>query len=508
MRPLLLLLLVLFPAISSPAEEITLTILHTNDLHGALLPQSDPDSSGNRGPLRGGVARLSTAIAEQRTLAAREGRDILLVDAGDIFHGTPEGNVTRGAAVIAWMNMAGYDALAPGNHDWAYGDRNLADLRRDARFAFVTCNVTRVDPAAATAPIVDYARAWAVFVKRGIRVAVVGFTTPGTPDMNLPEHVKDLDFLPYARQAAYTLRQARAEADVIVALSHLGSLSDDKLAENTPGWDLIVGGHDHRSFPSGLEKHGTLIVQAGSSGDFLGRADLVVDRETRKVLRRTAQLIPITQETAEDPAARKLVEEARVPGLDDRIGAAAAAIRRAGPRCPLGALVADAIRVAADADCAFINSGGIRNDLASGAVTRRDLYMVAPFEDTLVVYDLTGAEIRILLDAAFRDGRMEYPVSGLSFTWDPKQPSGERAVALKVRGEPVDMTRTYTVASTTFAANRLGGDSRGKRILQPAGTPRARRALAVTLQDALLRPFEGGRIVAPPEDERVTFPRK
>jgi 2',3'-cyclic-nucleotide 2'-phosphodiesterase (5'-nucleotidase family) len=496
---------VLLLVLAAAAETRTVTVLHTNDLHGALLPQSDFETSGARKPDRGGVARLAAVIAAERASAAKEGRGVLLLDAGDCFHGTPEGNETKGEAVIAWMNFGKYDAMALGNHDWAYGDKNLSALAAMAKFPFLSCTVTRVDPAATTAAIVEYAKPYVVIKSGGLRVAIIGFTTSGTPDMNLPEHTKDLDFGPdYGPQGAFYMKRARTEADVVIALTHLGSQSDGRLAEKAPGFDLIVGGHDHREFPKGFEKGGTLIVQAGCDGAWLGRVDLKYDTDTRKVTSREARLIAIDASVKDDPAAAELVKKYTRTDLDKAAGATAAFIGR-GQASPLGMLVADGIRIAANSDVAFINSGGVRNDLPGGPVTRRDLYMTAPFEDSLVVYTLTGADLRTLLDGAFRDGKLDYPVSGLEFSVDTKKPAGQRILGLKIGGEPFDPAKSYTVATTRFAANRLAGDSAGRKILAPGGEPREHKVLETSLQAAILRRFEGGSIVTPPEPGRVTF---
>ncbi|KAF0246557.1 MAG: hypothetical protein FD180_555 [Planctomycetota bacterium] len=498
--------LLLALALAAAAETRTVTILHTNDLHGALLPQSEFETSGARKPDRGGVARLATAIAAERDAAAKEGRPVLLFDAGDCFHGTPEGNETKGEAAIAWMNFAKYDAMAIGNHEWAYGDKNLSRLAGMAKFPFLTCTVTRVDPAATVAAIVEYAKPYVVIKAGDLRIAIIGFTTSGTPNMNLPEHVQALDFGPdYGPQGAFYMKRARTEADIVIALTHLGSQSDARLAEKAPGWDLIVGGHDHREFPKGFERGGTLIVQAGCDGASLGRVDLKYDTETRKVTSREARLIAIDSTLKEDPAAAEVVKKYIRAELDKPAGATAAFIGR-GPESPLGMLVADGIRIAANADAAFINSGGIRNDLPGGPVTGRDLYMAAPFEDTLVVFSITGADLRTLLDGAFREGRLDYPVSGLQFSVDSKKPAGQRILGLKVGDQPFDPAKTYSLASTRFAANRLAADSVGRKVLGPPEEPRIpRKDLPTSLQAALLRRFEGGAIVPPPEPGRVTF---
>ena len=499
------LLIVLFLSVTACAETQVITVLHTNDMHGALLPQADFESSGVRKPDRGGAARIATILAAERASAEKEGRAVLVVDAGDIFHGTPEGNETRGAAVIAWMNLVHYDALALGNHDWAYGDANLRSLRTQAKFEFLTCNVTKVDPTAATAPIIDYAKPYIVLSEKGVRVALVGFTTPGTPAMNLPEHVAGLDFLPYVRQGAYYLKQARGESDVVIALSHLGSSSDEALARKVPGWDLIVGGHDHRTFHKGLEKSGTLIVQTGCDGAFVGRVDITWDRDTHRVVSRTARLIPVTSEVASDAASEELIQKSVKGDLDKPFGTTACFLGRGGPDSPLGCVLADAIRTGADADAALLNSGGVRNDLPAGPVTKRDLYMAAPFEDTLVTYRMTGADLVRLLDGAYRDGSLEYPVSGLQFSYDGRKPAGERVVGLRVGGQEVDLAHAYVLATTRFAAARLENDTVTRRVIAPEGVPLGRTDLAKTVQESLQKIFQGGIVVGPPDGKRVTF---
>ncbi|MBI2922311.1 MAG: bifunctional metallophosphatase/5'-nucleotidase [Planctomycetes bacterium] len=495
-------------ALAASAEVRVVTVLHTNDLHGALVPNRDFDASGQRLPEFGGAARIAAILALERASAEKEGRAVLLLDAGDFFHGTPEGNSTKGRAVVEFMNAVRYDAMTLGNHDWAYGEENLRDLRKLAKFPFLTCNVTVIDPASpAPAKIVEYAVPWTRLDAGGVRVTVIGLTTPGTPDMNLPEHCprERLDFLPYERQGADYLRRARGDTDLVIALSHLGSSSDEALARKAPGWDLIVGGHDHRSFERGIEKHGTLMVQAGCSGEFVGRVDISWDTAARKIVKREARLIRVDASIVPDPAVAALLVPRIEAGMDQAFGTTGGFLGRSPPESPLGCLLADAIRMAADADVALLNTGGVRADLPAGPVTRRDLYMAAPFEDSLLTVSLTGAELRQLLDGAFREGRLSYPVSGMSFTVNASKPAGERILGLKVGGAAFDPSKSYSLATTRFAAARLEGDQVARKVMAPEGKPRARKEVPGTLQEALLKLFEGGAIVAPPEKGRVQF---
>lgn len=265
------------------AEEIRLTILHTNDTHSRLEP-FPMDGSRNQG--LGGIAPRARLIEEIR----RQERQVLLFDAGDIFQGTPYFNLYKGEPEIRAMSSMGYDACTIGNHDFDAGMENLAtQLTRHARFPMLVCNYdfTGTPMEGKTAP-------YRIFRKGGLKIGVFGLGIEGKgliPD-NLFGATRYLDPVEKAAETAARLR--REKCDLVICLSHLGyryegssKVSDLKLAADTENIDLIIGGHTHTF----LEKpqvvknksgHDVVVNQVGWAGINLGRLDYVFSRVSGK----------------------------------------------------------------------------------------------------------------------------------------------------------------------------------------------------------------------------------
>ena len=168
------------------AQEHRLIILHTNDIHGQVQPMAarwiDPDDP----PLLGGFEALAYTIEEIRTNTALEGAGFLLLDAGDIFQGTPEGNLTEGRIVVDWMNRLSYDAVALGNHELDYGQQVIGDLARRAHFPFLAANV--IDRRLGQRPA--WVRPWIIRHTGGLAVGIVGLTTSDMTNLVTPEPLK------------------------------------------------------------------------------------------------------------------------------------------------------------------------------------------------------------------------------------------------------------------------------------------------------------------------------
>ncbi len=223
------------------AEKRKLTLLYTNDLHGYLLPGKDYFTPGEPKPLIGGMAHLATYVQEVRKNCAEKKVGFLLLDAGDIFHGTPEGNKTKGEAVIEIMNEIGYNASAIGNHEYAYGEDNLRLLSKEAKFPFLSCNL--VDKK--TKKLVDYTKPYLIKGTENIKVGIIGVTTPETIRMNFYPDIQNIEFLNYISVVTEQIAQLKNRVDLIILLSHLGTEKDILLAECIPEIDLIISGHDH-----------------------------------------------------------------------------------------------------------------------------------------------------------------------------------------------------------------------------------------------------------------------
>lgn len=458
LRPALLLLFLLYGCASPPRAALRpLCILHTNDVHGHIVPEKVEGWRG-RG---GGAAVLAGCVREIRSANDAAGVPTLLLDAGDIFLGTPEGNVSKGLAVTEVMNAAGYDAMAVGNHEFDLGVDAAAALVASARFPVLGANV-RIPPAAAPPPPL---RPYVLVERGGLAIGIIGVITETTPAIVMPGRTGEIIFeKPEGIVRACIAELKRRGADFIILLSHCGSEEDRRIAAAVDGIGVIVGGHGHELLkkPVRVRRTGTLIVQAGGTGQYLGRLDCRVDPAAGRAARWRAELIPIEEgRCPPDPAVEAIVGRwSAVVG--ERFSATVAEARAdfAGSDTgegALGDLITDSMRAATGAQIAFMNNYGIRNPLLKGTVTLREIYTIMPFDNTLYTMTLTGEQIRTILEQslALKDGILQ--VAGLRVEFSPSAPRGARVRSVSCGGKALDPRGRYTVVTNSFLAQ--GGDS-------------------------------------------------
>lgn len=262
-----------------------LTILHTNDVHSRLDP-FPADAGSNAG--RGGVAARAALI---RRIRAEE-EQVLLLDAGDIFQGTPYFNMFKGEPEIKAMSAMGYEAGVMGNHDFDAGISNFADqMAAHGRFPIVMCNYDFTGT-----PMQDRYIPRLILKKGAVRIGItgVGIELDGLVPEALCGGTKYLDPISHAAREAEFLKKQK-KCDLVICLSHLGDqykdnkVSDEVLARETAHIDLIIGGHTHRFFDaprSYVNKSGgkTVVNQVGWGGLRLGRLDYVFDESGRRGL--------------------------------------------------------------------------------------------------------------------------------------------------------------------------------------------------------------------------------
>lgn len=264
-------------------ETLKLTILHTNDVHSRLEP-FPMDGSKNAG--LGGVAQRAAIIKEIRS----ETDNVLLLDAGDIFQGTPYFNIYKGEPEIKAMSMMGYDAGTIGNHDFDAGMENLATQLQHANFPLLICNYDFTNT-----PMEGKTIPYKIIKKGNLKVGILGIGIEGKgliPD-NLFGNTVYHHPIEYANKTAEKLKQEGC--DLIICLSHLGDkytddkLSDEILAKECYDIDLIIGGHTHRFFPEpkkyiNKNNNDTYVNQVGWAGIQLGRLDYTFTRTKKKNL--------------------------------------------------------------------------------------------------------------------------------------------------------------------------------------------------------------------------------
>ena len=447
------------PTGSQDPEPIHLVVLHTNDIHGQALPRKSTVGEG-REVESGGLERVAEYVAMVRSKHTGPNRGLLVVDGGDWWQGTPEGALEGGLPFVKALGAVGYDALAIGNHEFDLGVEPLERMLEEVGLPAVMSNVLD----APEGEPVDWVEPFRVVETGGLRVALVGFISTDTPFITHRDS-RRLAFVDEAEALERVLEELPAEVDLVVPLTHSGTDADRRLAEAHPELELIVGGHSHTFLRTGMRVGDTLIVQSGAKAATVGRVDLWIDPESGAVVDKTARLIELDRALPDERANGEVAE--RVAALAE---ASEAALGRplgvlAGPlieaerfrSSSVGNWIADSFRTGVESDVAIHNRGGIRKRLQPGTLTRRDLFELLPFPNTLVRIYLTGAELEACVRGALvgrETTRLEVSGMQLSLILDDEGRVAE--VEVSVDGAPIDAKRTYGVATNSYLAE--GGD--------------------------------------------------
>ncbi len=441
----------------SAQQQVSLTILHTNDTHGHLLPFSYPSvvpPGSELAALRvrtniGGIARRATLVSRIREDLKARGTAVWLMDAGDFCDGTPFSTEYHGEADIAAMNATGYDFGTLGNHEFNNPLATLKKLIGLFRYPLLCANAIETSTGK---PLTQ----GSVIRNVGpLRIGIFGLLT--TRDISTYPAIKDgVTVQGEVETAQKMVKTLRANADIVIALSHAGEQMDEKLGAEVPGLDVIVGGHSHSRLPLGQfvwrsdelkqnEVNGTVIVQAHQWGGELGRLDLLFNKDEQggwHVDRYRARLIPITSDIPEDEAVAAVVDHYWKPiagRYGEVIGKAADDFTERGDDLAPYNLVADSIREAMGTDIEFENLGGVRAPLIKGDITLADLISMDPFDNKVMTFTVTGRQLKEILR------RTRPAVSGLRYRVE-----GGVLAEVTVGGKPVEDDRTYTGATNSY----------------------------------------------------------
>ena len=400
------------PAAKPNPNVFRLTLLHTNDIHGHLLPfaYTEIGRSPSEQPSRGGAARRATLI---RTLKTQIKNPVLVIDSGDLFTRGPLTTTYLGQADVAAQNAIGYDLMAVGNNEFKARDGfdendaagAQAALRKvvaQSKFPWICANLT--DKNGAPLPGIS---PYVVKTIGGVRVGFLGLTTPRSAAYPQTKGWIISDPVAAARE---WIPKARAHCDVLIAMTHLGTPADMLLAAQTSGLDAIVGGDSHTFLYQPLllsNSHGdpVPVVQDGEFGVDLGRFDLRFERDGAgkpwHLAAYADKLLPVGPSLAEAPDVADALRPYVAPlqTVVGQIGPIAAT-----PKARLHQttqIVMDALRSDAGADLALNPDGsGFFNVFRHSAVTRYDVLAAMPFNDHVVTANLTGAEVQALLKIA------------------------------------------------------------------------------------------------------------
>ena len=476
------------PALAAEGTEAQdgndIVILHTNDVHCGI----------EDGLTYAGVSAYARAMEERYGA-----ENVTLVDAGDAVQGGPIGTLTRGEYLVDIMNQVGYDIFTPGNHEYDYQMPRMLELMDQLDATVVSSNF--LDLSTGESVFAPYT----ILSYGDVDVAYVGITTPESFTKSTPAYFQDEDgnYLysfceDESGQALYDNVQASVDAartegaDYVVAVAHLGVdvssapwRSTDVIA-NTHGIDVMIDGHSHTAIDGQevLNEDGetVLLNQTGTKLAALGQ--VVIDPDTGEI---SAGLITEYQERDQDTQAFvDSINQEFSTVLSQVVASTDVALTTVDPstgeriirsqETNLGDLCADAYREVLDADVGLINGGGIRADIAAGEITYGDIISVHPYNNQATSVRVTGQQLLDALELGARYTPYEnggfLHASGLTYTIDTTIPSSVvtdvqdnfvrvdgayRVKDVMVGGEPLDLERTYVVASHDYML-LSGGD--------------------------------------------------
>ena len=491
-------------ACASPptGKEIHLVVLHTNDVHGQVLPRPARWRRVPDPPEVGGLPRIAAFVSRVRSEHVGPGRGVLVVDAGDWYQGTPEGSLDGGRGFLRALVAVGYDSMTLGNHEFDRGLAPLRELLSELEAPAICANLVEAD----TGEPVDWVEPWRVVEVAGVRIALVGLLSPLTPEMSHPDTRALLRFddpaetLTRARRA---LAERSPAIDLILPVTHLGVEGDRRLAAAHPDLPLIIGGHSHTFLEEGARVGSTLIVQAGGRASSIGRVDLRFDAETLELIQARARAIELEGEP--EPAHRVARVEELCAELEQRsreymdrvVGRLSAPLvrTRTWTSSPADCWIVDAMRRRTGADVALHNRGGTRADLPAGEVTRRQLFELMPFDNDLVTMTLSGAEIASVFEQMLEGGHSGLDFSGIAVRLAVEEGDALRLLGVEIDGEPIDPRGRFRLTTNSFLAD--GGDAFEELV---RGGERERDP--ILLRDMLEEDLRRHEVFAPPSDDR------
>ena len=426
-----------------------------------------------------GRADYLAAYLEQRE--ATNPKNTLLLHAGDaVGASAPTSSLLQDEPTIEVLNKLGFDAGTLGNHEFdkgvnemlrlVYGGKNpkTGNDFEGADFPYVAANV--IDEKTGKSILPPYV------VKRvnGMPIGIIGVALSSTPTIVTPSGVAGVKFSDEAEAINKSVAELHKQGiHAIVVIAHdpgtsktdgtnaAGDLVDiaNKVDSDV---DVIFGGHNHAYMNATV--NGKLLVQSYSYGTAFSDVDLKIDPRTKDIVSKSAEIVTTYHEGIQpDPVITSMIQkyEAKVaPIVNQVVGNASnpiTGVQNAAGESALGDLIADSMLKAMNTDFAFMNPGGIRADLPAGQLTWGDLYIVQPFNNDLVKMDLTGAQIKQLLEQQWGSQTRMLQLSGLTYSYDSSKPAGSRILQInKADGTSLDMAATYTVTVNNFMAD--GGD--------------------------------------------------
>jgi len=496
-RSALALVLLLAAIFSSAAQEkqcnVKVTLLQVNDVY-----QFAPVDLGTAG----GLARVLTLTRSIR----QQNPNTLFLMAGDTISPSVESITYKGAQMIDAWNAAGLDYATFGNHEFDFGPDVLRERIKESKFGWIAANVIDLKTGRPFGDVPPYV----IREFNGVKVGLFGLVLPETKSTSRPG--PDVEFRDPCETAKKMVSELQAQGvKVVVALTHL-SMREDKEVARCADVDLIIGGHEHTL----LESHAghAPIFKMTADARELGQIDLNISQTTGELESIDWRVVPVDSKTKEAPefaaVYRKyanLLAELSKPVGRSTVALDARSAENRTRETNVGNLVADSFRKVMAADIGFMNGGSIRADsiIPAGRILIRDVLSILPFKNKLVKIEVTGAMLKAALEhGVSRTAPGAEPggfpqVSGIQFSFDASRSPGSRVTDVKVNGQPLNESRKYTLATSTFIALD-GGD--GYTMFKGAPVVLSPDRAPID-SDALKRAFVAVKAIAPRVEGRI-----
>jgi 2',3'-cyclic-nucleotide 2'-phosphodiesterase (5'-nucleotidase family) len=491
-------------------DTVCISILHTTDLHGHILPTSDYDRNSDLG----GLARCVTQIRRWR----RQNGNSMLIDVGDVYQGTDVALRSKGELMIDLFNYLKYDAWIVGNHEFDWGIEPFQQaLQRSTMPVLAANTLLEGKPAGEFSdPKHPFAKIQPFILKEiaGVKVAIIGITTPGMLFWFRPEFARGIDFQNPVEPVRRAVARAKSEgASAIVLTGHMGlkarSGGDDfanavmALTSEFPDAAVFIAGHTHQAIPRRLT-NGVLLTQADHFGIHVGRVDLLFDRDSKQLLHREAFCELMDNRFHLDPVVMSRTQAQCAESdtaLAQPIGELAETLHaRSRPGAPsdierlIGAAVSEALR-----ENGMLVDGvmhGVfdeKSDLVAGPKTVNDIWNVIPYENYVVTAEISPEEIKTVMEEIYtsHEGR-----NLLGFELKTEGRSYDRRITSMTLddGRPLDRGKRYVIAFNTFDSRSAGHHLMKLRTLLE--TPAVNCTLhQLQTRDALIDYFRRHKIV-------------
>lgn len=475
------------------------TIANTADIHGHILYD---DEVGGYYSLEDVSLIMGLPLTKSFTdEAKRQNKNTLVLDCGDMFHGTNEANIDKGKGVVEVVNLFGYNAMVPGNHDFNFGFQRLLEINSQLNFPILSANIYQ------NGKLVF--EEYRIYEMGGVKIGVFGLTTPSALLYNNAlEDNNGVTIEDPIQAASRVVAKLRPQVDAIILISHLGDDVDTQVAQEMKGIDLILAGHYHQLYRSVVKIKGTdtYLAEAGAWTTHVGIADIYF--KNHQVAKINWKVETTGDKSRMDKTMAAIAQKYyRIAFENGKEVIGTAKVKLNGIRSLLRSqetnladLLADAMREAGNADLTLLNGGGIRESIPEGEISLYKVGKVLPFSNSLVTIELKGDNIYKAVERGLR----VYPsdangpflqVSGIHYTFDASKNAGERLVSITIDGKPLDRNKYYKVATNDYLYN--GGDDykelKDAKVVSRGGL----------LKDILAQYIKNKGEVAPAEEGRI-----